>query len=254
MGFMGNRRAGFIVLDGVDGCGKTTQAERLVQRLESLSSQASGAGLASAQNPSQSPSPGPAAPKAVLHLREPGSTAVGEALRELLLSRDHQLSPSVETLLFVAARRQMLDEIVMPALRAGTHVVCERFHPSTYAYQAVAGALSESAVMDLLRQWASAAMPDRIVLLEVDPERAARRRGAASDRIEDQGLAYQKLVAQGYRSYAVLAPNVVSIDGEGSPDEVAERVWAKVSRFFLPAADDAPAAQEPSSVGGRDLA
>ena len=105
----GQRRGRFIVLDGIDGCGKTTQAERLANELSKASE--------------------------VLHLREPGSTALGESLRALLLGREMSLTPEVETLLFTAARRQMLEERVAPALASGAHVVCERFHPSTVAYQ-----------------------------------------------------------------------------------------------------------------------
>ena len=112
-----------MVLDGIDGCGKSTQARLLVTALEERWD------------------------GGVLHVREPGSTAVGEALRELLLFRDLELGAEVEALLFTAARRQMLDEVVEPALAAGRAVVCERFHPSTYAYQAVAGGLQEDAVL-----------------------------------------------------------------------------------------------------------
>ena len=116
-----------MVLDGIDGCGKSTQPRLLVTALEERWD------------------------GGVLHLREPGSTAVGEALRGLLLSRDHDLGAAVETLLFTAARRQMLDEVVEPALAAGRAVICERFHPSTYAYQAVAGGLEPEAVLQLLK-------------------------------------------------------------------------------------------------------
>src|SRR5262245_34284111 len=115
------RRGLFVVIDGVDGCGKSTQAERLVRALATL--------------------PGADPERAPLHLREPGSTKLGETLRGLLLGRGREMSPAVETLLFAAARRQMLDELVRPALAAGRLVVCERFHPSTFAYQAVAGGL-----------------------------------------------------------------------------------------------------------------
>ena len=102
-------RARFIVLDGVDGCGKSTQARRLVEHLSKVRG------------------------VEALHLREPGSTRVGERIRELLLSHDHDLDPGVELLLFAAARRQTLRELVAPALAQGRDVVCERFHASTFA-------------------------------------------------------------------------------------------------------------------------
>ena len=197
-------RAGlFLVVDGVDGCGKTTQAARLADAL----------GVEPA-----------------LRLREPGSTALGEGLRALLLARELRIEPAVETLLFAAARRQMLDELVAPALAAGKTVVCERFHPSTYAYQAVAGELDEDAVLALLQEWAGAPAPDRLLLLDVDVAEAARRRGAATDRIEDKGLAFQRRVAEGYRRYAAREPRAVLIDGGGTPDEVHERILREVAR------------------------
>ena len=198
----------FVVIDGVDGCGKSTQAQLLVERLTA----------------SADPGQGPA------HLREPGSTDLGERVRALLLDRSLHMEAAVETLLFAAARRQMLDELVKPALVAGRDVVCERFHPSTFAYQAVAGELEEDAVLNLLQGWASDPMPDLIVLLEVPVDAATRRRGAATDRIEDKGAAYQERVAEGYRVYAKRDPRVAVIDGTRTPDQVAKDVAEAVHR------------------------
>lgn len=199
-------RGRFIVIDGVDGCGKSTQAALLVRALAA----------ATARVP--------------LHVREPGSTPAGEHLREMLLSREFHLSPEVETLLFAAARRQMLDELVEPALASGRHVVCERFHPSTFAYQAVAGGLDEERVLDLLLEWANQPAPDVVLLLEVDVALAAVRRGAAGDRIEDKGLDFQRAVARGYRRFAERVPGVVRIDGSRAEAAVAADVLAEVRR------------------------
>ncbi len=197
------RRGLFLVVDGVDGCGKTTQAGRLAERL----------GV-----------------EPELHLREPGSTALGEALRALLLDRRYQIEPAVETLMFAAARRQMLDELVEPALAAGKTVVCERFHPSTFAYQAVAGSLAPEAVMGLLQDWAGAPQPDMILLLDMDVDEAAKRRGAATDRIEAKGLDFQRRVAEGYRAYAELDPRAILIDGNQTPDVVHAAILQEVQR------------------------
>ena len=199
-------RGRFVVLDGIDGCGKSTQAALLVAEL----ARSIGA--------------------AVLHLREPGSTAVGEKLRALLLSREHQLSAAVETLLFAAARRQMLDELVAPALQRGEHVVCERFHPSTFAYQAVAGGLPENDVLALLQRWSGQPAPDLVLWLDLAADTAVVRRGVASDRIEDRGLEFQRAVARGYARYAELVPSVVRIDASRGADEVAESIWREVQR------------------------
>lgn len=195
----------FFVIDGVDGCGKSTQAVRLVDELRRRG-----------RNP--------------LHLREPGSTGLGEGLRALLLDPSQTIGPAAETLLFAAARRQMLDELVRPALAAGRDVVCERFHPSTYAYQAVAGGLDEDAVLRLLDDWTGDPRPDRILLLDVDPHEAAGRRGAATDRIEAHGVDFQHRVAEGFRRYAGRDGTVVVVSGSGDADAVAGRVLAEVER------------------------
>lgn len=192
----------FVVLEGVDGCGKSTQAARLVQRLERESG------------------------RRVLHVREPGSTALGESIRALLLSREHDLDSGVELLLFAAARRQMLRERAGPALARGEHVVCERFHGSTFAYQSAAGGLDEREVLAVLERWAGEPKPTHTLLIETAPEAAALRRGRPGDRIEDKGLGFQYSVAAGFRRYTELVSGVLRVDGMGSADEVEARVWS----------------------------
>lgn len=189
-------RGRFFVLDGVDGCGKSTQARLLVEALERHTR--ARAPLNSVTTTPQNLMSQSAVP---LHLREPGSTELGEKLRALLLGRGRDIAPRVETLLFAAARAQMLAELVEPALALGRHVVCERFHPSTFAYQAVAGGLPEHEVLELLATWAGDPMPDLVILLELSPEAAAERRGRGTDRIEDKGLEFQRRVALGYARY-----------------------------------------------------
>ena len=200
----------FLILDGIDGCGKSTQAMVL---LRALADQAAREGR---------PEP--------IHLREPGSTALGERLRALLLDGEAEIGPASEVLLFAAARRQLLSERVEPALREGRDVVCERFHPATLAYQAHAGSLDFAEVLGLLSEWAGDPAPDLCVVLEVDPDRAAARRGAEEDRIEARGLEYQRSVADGFRRCVQEISWVVCVDGEGSVDEVAARVMQEVSR------------------------
>jgi len=196
----------FVILDGLDGCGKSTQAELLVAAL--------GSSRAFAGRP--------------LHLREPGSTEVGERVRELLLDRGLTLSAEVETLLFCAARRQMLDELVQPALDAGRDVICERFHPSTFAYQGVAGDLDPDRVLALLTEWANRPSPDLIVLFDLDVSEALVRRGAARDRIEDKGAKYLARVAEGYRLFASRHPRARVIDAGRDVSLVARDVFAAV--------------------------
>jgi len=203
-----NGRGRFVVLDGVDGCGKTTQATRLAARL-------------AAERRSDP-----------LHLREPGSTAIGERIRAVLLDRDFDVRPDVETLLFCAARAQTLAELVQPALDAGRDVVCERLHASTFAYQAIAGELGEERVLGLLEAWAGTPEPDVTLILDVDVDDAAGRRGAPKDRIEAKGLAFQRRVAEGYRRYAELRPATRVLDARGAADDVAELVWKEVRRVL----------------------
>lgn len=195
------------MLDGVDGCGKSTQAALLVETL-------------TRSNPS-----------APLHLREPGGTLLGEGLRTLLLGRDRGvLDAGVELLLFAASRRQMLREKVAPALDAERDVVCERFHPSTFAYQAVAGGLDEREVLAVLARWAGEPAPDLVIVIDVQPELARERRAGPLDRIEDKGLEFQRRVAHGYRRYAELVPATVVVDGRGAPHAVAARIETAVLR------------------------
>lgn len=194
----------FFVLDGMDGCGKTTQSERLVQRL----TQETGC--------------------PVLHLREPGSTPVGESLRALLLDAQVHLLPEVEALLFLAARRTLLHDLVEPALRAGKHVVCERFHASTFAYQGVAGGLGGKRVLDLCHDQITGPLPDRELILGLPLEMALERRGAATDRIENQGEEYHGRVARGYGEYVELEPSARWIAADGTMDQVSEAIWREV--------------------------
>lgn len=203
----GGSRARFFVLDGVDGCGKSTQAARLAAELSRLRG------------------------RAALHLREPGSTPAGEAIRAIALGRGFELTSAVEALLMTAARAQMLSARVRPALAEGRDVVCERFHPSTYAYQVVAGGLPEREVVQLLASWASDPLPDLTLLLELPAELALARRGAARDRIEDKGVPFQEAVARGYRRYAERRPfgeRVASIDASASEAEVFAALWREV--------------------------
>lgn len=200
----------FIVLDGIDGCGKSTQARRL---LEHLSAEAAREGR---------PAP--------VHLREPGTTPVGERLRAVLLDPSLEIGARAEALLFAAARREALDRVVAPALAEGRDVVCDRFHASTFAYQAVAGGAGEDLVLDLLAAWAGDPAPDLEIVLDVDPDAAAARRGGAGDRIEAKGLAFQRRVADGYRRYVARSPRARLLDGSLSIDDVSARVREEVQR------------------------
>lgn len=198
-------RGRFFVLDGLDGCGKSTQAVRLAQALEGATG------------------------RAVLHLREPGSTAAGERIRTLLLDPEPALAPAAQALLFAAARRQMLEERVAPALEQGRDVVCERFHPSTVSYQGAALGVGEERVLELLLGWANEPAPDLTLVLDLEPETARQRRGAR-DRFEAREEDFHRRVAEAYRRCARTMARVSLLSADGSPDEVAARIWREVER------------------------
>ncbi len=200
----------FIVLDGVDGSGKSTQAARLHATLDA-----------------EARSSGRPAP---VLLREPGTTPMGERVRALLLDPALTIGAHAEVLLFAAARRESLEQVVAPALAAGRDVVCDRFHPSTFAYQGVAGGVGEDLVLGLLDAWAGSPAPDLELVLDVDPRAAAGRRGRARDRIEQKGLAFQERVAEGYRRYVQRTQRALLIDGAAEIDAVAKAVRAAVAR------------------------
>lgn len=195
----------FVVLDGVDGCGKSTQAGLLTEALRARG-------------------------REVLHVREPGTTALGESLRTLLLQGGDELDAGTEALLFAAARRHLLRAVIAPALAHGRDVVCERFHASTYAYQGVAGGLGGGVVTELLATFADDPRPDLEVILDADVGVAAARRGGDRDRIERRGLAYQERVAEAYRAYAAQRSGALLVAAGGSIDDVHARVLAEVQR------------------------
>jgi dTMP kinase len=198
----------FIVFEGGEGSGKSTQAARLAGRL--------GAVLT----------------------REPGGTTVGEALRALLLSDDPRtsgLDDRAEALLMAADRAQHVAEVIRPALRDGRHVVSDRYYGSTLAYQGYGRGLPVDALRRL-SAWASAGLwPDVVVLLDVPRElgsdRAAGRSGPMPDRVEAAGDRFHDRVAAGYRSLAAADPDRwVVVDGAaGPPDEVQAAVWKAVA-------------------------
>ncbi|HEX4863288.1 MAG TPA: dTMP kinase [Acidimicrobiales bacterium] len=190
-----------MVFEGGEGSGKSTQAAILAARL--------GAVLT----------------------REPGGTVTGERLRSLLLNLSpDSIADRTEVLLMLAARAQHVAEVIQPALSEGRDVVCDRFSGSTVAYQGYGRGLDPKELDDLSR-WASNGLePDRVVLLVTSADVAeARRTGrATSDRIESAGALFFSRVEEGYRAQASADPRWRIVDGAGTVEEVAERVWDAV--------------------------
>jgi len=203
-------RGRFIVLEGGEGVGKTTQAERLAVRL--------GARLT----------------------REPGGTVLGEATRTLLLDpRLDSVAPRAELLLMVAARAQHVAEVILPALESGRDVVCDRFSGSTLAYQGFGRGLPLAEVRLACELATSGLEPDRTILIDIDPGLAATRpRADRPDRIEAAGADFHERVRRGFLELAA-GPGWVVVDGAAPPDEVAAAIDAAIDALAAPTATPA---------------
>ena len=202
----------FITLEGIDRSGKTTQAARLVAALGESG-------------------------RDVLALREPGGTAVGERVRELLMDPGLELDPRTELLLFCAARAELCAGVIEPALGSGRDVVCDRFVDSTIAYQGVGRGLGRASAEAACDAAIGGLVPDLTLLLRIDPAAALARgqqrlaAGVAdgTDRFESEGASFQARIAAAYDEQASRHPErIVVIDAAGSPDEVHRRIVAAV--------------------------
>jgi dTMP kinase len=196
------QRAFFLTFEGIDGCGKSTQADRLRQALtERLF--------------------------AVTHTFEPGGTTLGRKLRTILVHDEINLSLFSEVLLFAADRRQDIDEIISPALRRGDIVIGERFADSSVAYQGVAGKVGKERVERLMDIVTSGLVPDLTLLLDIDP-RISLGRKTDLDRIEQRGP-FLDAVRQAYLDMAMSQPERwVVIDAARPADDVFSDVLGAV--------------------------
>lgn len=206
--------ARFLVMEGVDGSGKTTQAEGLLAWMR-----------AQGRDP--------------VHLREPGTTQMGERLRAILLDPQREsCSPRTEAMLFFAARKELLLREVVPALRSGRDVLCERFTPSTLAYQGQT-AEDRAFVLAMDELVVGAHQPDAVIVLDLPVatswERAHARAGEeVLDAMESRGHAFLDAVRTGYRSYADARPDqTLWLDVDGLDREtVQERLRAQLMERF----------------------
>lgn len=190
----------FISLEGVDGSGKSTQAGLLAEAL---------------------------GPETVA-IREPGGTEAAERIRGLLADPAVPLDPLAELLLFLAARADLTERVIRPALEAGRDVVSDRFSDSSVAYQGAARGLGVGEVIGLCDTATDGLWPDLTLLLKVDPETGLGRAGG-EDRFESEGLELQRAVANAYAEIATIASDrVVVIDATGTVGEVHERVMEAV--------------------------
>ena len=206
-------RGKFITFEGPEGGGKTTQARRLLQRLQK-------AGFG------------------VIYTREPGGTPTGEAIRDILQhdKAGEAICPEAEVFLFAASRAQLVRHVILPALERGTFVVCDRFVDSTTAYQGFGRGFSVEQMLAINTFAIGPAVPDVTFLLDVNVDLSFKRLAKRhqenfdrSDRIEREERAFHERVRQGYLELVRKWPERIrTLDGGRDPDDLETQIWASV--------------------------
>lgn len=223
--FLHNLRGRFIVFEGPDGSGKSTQLRRLLD-----------ACLAAGVTPCE--------------VREPGGTQVGESIRQILLHAHFEMTIRCEMLLYMASRAQLCEERIAPALARGEFVLADRFVASTYAYQGSAGGVPIADIDAVAAAATRGVRPDLVIIFDADERTAARRRSGLThpkkktadhttlfdDRIERRGPDFHANVRRGYLDLAKRDPaHHAVLDASKSPDEVWEQLVRLLSERFAPA-------------------
>ena len=179
------KKGAFITIEGCEGVGKSTQTAMLKDYFESIGCDA-------------------------MFLREPGGTEISEKIRSVILDTSNEgMSGICEALLYSAARAQLIEEVIAPALMQGRIVVCDRFTDSTFAYQGCARELGEEVITCLNGIACCGITPDITIFLDLEPEAAFRRKGGADadDRLESAGIDFHRRVYDGYLKCAAAYPD-----------------------------------------------
>ena len=191
------QRGLFVSLDGLDGTGKSTQCRLLAQWLR-------------------------ARRQAVTECTDPGGTAVGDVVRDLLLDRRRQMSLPCEALLFMASRAQLVAEVIRPALDAGHIVVADRYLLANVVYQGHAAGLDPEALWQIGSFATGGLEPDLTLVLDLAPDAALARRGRPADRMESRDAAYHRRVRAGFLTEAQRRPDRIRVVDAGPPPEVVQ--------------------------------
>jgi len=198
----------FIVLDGPDGCGKSTQCILLSQRLTKNGIEGS-------------------------TFRDPGATVIGEEVRQILLNPDHAaMSTRTELLLYMASRAQLWSEKMAPALETGICVILDRWLSSTCAYQGYAGGFGMEKVIELAEGSLERCWPDLTIILDVDPKVGLSRLNRKFDRMEQKEDAYHQKVREGFLELAKSREDFVVVDAGGDIETVQKRILGIIERVF----------------------
>lgn len=199
----------FITFEGSEGCGKSTQVELLCQFLRRKR-------------------------KNVLHVREPGGIKISEKIRDILLDeKNKEMAKSCEVLLYMAARAQLVEEIILPALKKGKIVICDRFLDSTIAYQGYGCGIDIRFIEEIGRYVTEKITPDITFLLDMDTEKGLSRIKKAKDRIEQRSVDYHRRVRKGYLAIARKDPKRVKvIEGHQTREKIQKIIQQYVSMFL----------------------
>ena len=192
----------FIVMEGPDGSGKTTQINLLKEYLEEAGYEC-------------------------LITREPGGTVIGEEVRQLILNPEHkEMSPVTEMLLYAASRAQLVHEVIGPALEEGKIVISDRFVDSSIVYQGIARKLGISTVSAVNAPGIGIYRPDGIFFIDLSEEEGLRRKKEQKnlDRMEQEGIDFHHMVSEGYRKVLSGRPEVMKIDGGRSIDTIQKKI------------------------------
>ena len=205
----------FLTFEGLDFSGKTTQARLVVEKLKAP------------------PADSGISPSHVRFIREPGGTRISERLRDMLLDKKNlDLSQRAELLLFSASRAQLVEEVILPALRRGEIVVCDRYYDSTTAYQGYGRGLDLATIRQINKAATSGLTPDLTVLVDIPVTEIERRKslaGLSFDRMESAGKAFYEKVRDGYLHIAREEPErFVVVNGLKSIQELEQEIWNAV--------------------------